>query len=276
MSRHIACLTFDFDAMSGMVARGMTTPTAVSRGEFGAIGVTRLLATLRKYAIPATFYIPGVVIGTYPRVCEDIVAAGHEVGHHGWSHVPPASLTPEKEESDLLRGIAAIERLTGSRPRGYRAPAWDFSPVTVSLLCKHAFLYDSSMMGNDYSPYRVRQGDKIAVDEPMIFGPETDLVELPISWSLDDAPHFEYMRTATTLQPGLMNAGAVLENWTSDFDYMTRTADWGVLTYTCHPFVIGRGHRMLMFERLLHHLLEHNAVFLKAEDAVGEYRREGV
>ncbi len=37
--RHIVCLTFDFDTQSGFIARGMTTPTPLSRGEFGAIGV---------------------------------------------------------------------------------------------------------------------------------------------------------------------------------------------------------------------------------------------
>ena len=35
MPRHIVCLTFDFDTQSGFIARGMTTPTPLSRGEFG-------------------------------------------------------------------------------------------------------------------------------------------------------------------------------------------------------------------------------------------------
>ena len=32
MPRHLACLTFDFDALSPWIARGMTTPTSLSRG----------------------------------------------------------------------------------------------------------------------------------------------------------------------------------------------------------------------------------------------------
>ena len=54
MPRHVVCLTFDFDAMSGWVARGMTTPTPISRGEFGAVGARRILALLNKYDIPST------------------------------------------------------------------------------------------------------------------------------------------------------------------------------------------------------------------------------
>jgi len=267
MSRHIACLTFDFDAMSGMIANGLTSPTPISRGEFGVVGVRRILALLAEHRIKATFFIPGVVIGTYPEACKDIVAGGHEIGHHGWTHVPPAKMTREEEEAGLVRGNDAIRALCGRNARGYRSPAWDLSPATAELLIKHGFLYESSMMGDDHHPYQVRLGDVISPDEPMRFGKESPLIEMPISWSLDDFPHFEYFRT-----PGLMPASLVLQNWLDDFEYMTRTEAWGILTYTCHPFVIGRGHRMLMLERLIKGLIARGATFLTMEQAAGEYR----
>ncbi len=271
MARHIACITFDFDAMSGLVARGLTSATPVSRGEFCAVAVPRVLALMERYGIKTSFFIPGVVIDTYPQVCEQIVAAGHEVGHHGWTHVPPASLKPEQEEADLVRGTERIVQLTGKKPVGYRSPSWDLSPITVPLLLKYGFLYESSMMGHDHSPYRARTGDIIHQDRAMEFGPASPLIELPISWSLDDFPHFEYLRLPTGVTPGNMNASGVLENWVDDFEYMTRTEAWGILTYTCHPYVIGRGHRMLMLERLLDALAERDAVFLTLEEAAREY-----
>ena len=267
MPRHIACLTFDFDAMSGMIANGLTSPTPISRGEFGVIGVRRILALLAKFGIRATFFVPGVVIGTYPQACEAIVAAGHEIGHHGWSHVPPAKLSPDEEEAGLVRGSEAIRRVSGRGPRGYRSPAWDLSPATAGLLIRYGFLYESSMMGNDHHPYQVRMGDVIASDEPMRFGAESELIEMPISWSLDDFPHFEFFRTQ-----GLMASSGVLHNWIDDFEYMRREEESGVLTYTCHPFVIGRGHRMLMLERLIQALTERGAVFATMEEAAREYQ----
>jgi peptidoglycan/xylan/chitin deacetylase (PgdA/CDA1 family) len=198
MPRHIVCLTFDFDAMSGFVARGMTTPTPISRGEFCAVGAERILDLAAKYRVPTTWFIPGVVIGTYPKVCERVAEAGHEIGHHGWSHVPPAQLAPEKEAADLARANETIRQLTGRKARGYRSPSWDLSPHTIDFLLAENFVYDSSMMGHDYMPYRARQGDHVSNDEPMQFGPEPKLVEMPISWSLDDYPHFEFVRTQTT------------------------------------------------------------------------------
>jgi peptidoglycan-N-acetylglucosamine deacetylase len=276
MARHIVCITFDFDAISGFIARGMTTPTPISRGEFGAVAAERILALLRRRGISATWFIPGHTLETYPAVCREVFAAGHEIGHHGWTHVPPASLSREQEEAGLVRANEAIKRLTGRAARGYRSPAWDLSPHTVELLLKHGFLYDSSMMGHDYLPYRARRGDVIALEEPAIFGPETDLVEMPISWTLDDYPHFEFVRTGSAILGGLKPASGVLENWYDDYEYMTRIMDWGIITYTCHPFVIGRGHRMLMLERLLDKLQARGAHFLTMEGAVGAWREHSL
>jgi hypothetical protein len=72
----------------------------------------------------------------------------------------------------------------------------------------------------------------IALLEPMRHGPDTPLVEMPISWSLDDFPHFEYMRSDAGILPGNMNARLVIENFINEFRYMKRHHEWGILTYT--------------------------------------------
>ena len=273
MKRHIVCLTFDFDAISGFIARGQTSPSWISRGEFGPrAGAPRLLALLKKYGIRSTWFIPGHTIETYPQACVAVVAAGHEIAHHGWTHRPPASLTRDEEERELVRGNEAIKRLTGRVARGYRSPSWDLSPHSIELLLKHGFHYDSSLMGDDYAPYFARQGDVIELEKPAKFGKETALVEMPIHWAADDAPHFEFVRTETTFRQGLMNANAVGENWIGDFLYMRDNVDWGVLTYTCHPYVIGRGARMLMLERVIRTAADSGAVFLTMEEAAREYK----
>jgi len=276
MARHVVCLTFDFDAMTGFIARGMTTPTPISRGEFGLVGVGRILQLLDAHAIRATFFVPGVVIDMFPDACERIVAAGHEIGHHGYTHVPPAGLSREQENEGLAKGNASILRITGQPARGYRSPSWDLSAHTIDLLLEHGFVYESSMMGNDHTPYFARRGDQIRLEAPCIWGEPTRLIELPISWTLDDYPHFEFVRTPSFVMQGLMNANAVLQNWIDDFVYMQRVVDWGVLTYTMHPYVIGRGHRMLMLERLILRLSELGAVFATMEAAAQEFAgREG-
>ncbi len=273
MRRHIVCLTFDHDHMSGFIARGMTTPTAISRGEYDLVAIPRIVELLARYDVKATFFTPGHTIESAPKSVEYYVAAGHELAHHGWTHRLPVNLSREEEEEEIVRGNEAIRKISGRLARGYRSPAWDLSPHSIDLLLEHGMLYDSSMMGHDYDCYYARQGDVAELLTPFKPGTPTKLLEMPISWSLDDYPHFEYMRLPNgSVMPGLMNANAVLENFVDDYTYMTRLQDRGILTYTFHPHVIGRGHRMMMLERLIHRLLEGGAVFMTMEDAMAEWK----
>jgi peptidoglycan/xylan/chitin deacetylase (PgdA/CDA1 family) len=267
--RHIVCLTFDFDTQSGLIARGMTSPTPMSRGEFGLVGARRILDFLQSRGIHATWFTPGFTIESHPAICEQVVAAGHEIGHHSWAHIPPADQTREDEEADLVRANDAIQRLTGRKARGYRSPSWDLSAHTIDLLVAHGFVYDSSLMGTDYVPYRARRGDHVKLGDPFRFGEETSLMELPISWSLDDHPHFEYLRTPFGIMPGLRSPREVMQTWYDEFVYMRRS-EWGILTYTMHPYVIGRGSRMLALEKLVDDITREGAVFMTMEQAAEE------
>ncbi len=270
MARHVVCLTFDHDHMSGFIARGLTTPTAISRGEYDMVVIPRLVALLDKYGIKGTFFTPGHTIDSTPECVMPYVEAGHELAHHGWTHRLPVTMERAEEEEEIVRGNESIKRISGRNARGYRSPAWDLSPNSIELLLKHGIKYDSSLMGHDYDCYFARQGDVVELKKPMVRGRETALVEMPISWSLDDFPHFEYMRNPNgSIQAGLMNATNVLENFVDDYTYMTRVQpDFGILTYTFHPHVIGRGHRMMMLERLIQKLMEDGAEFMTMEQAM--------
>jgi peptidoglycan-N-acetylglucosamine deacetylase len=270
LPRHIVCLTFDFDTQSGFIARGMTTPTPLSRGEFGLVGARRILGLLKSHDLRATWFVPGFTIESHPGACAALLQDGHEVAHHSWAHVPPAQQSRAEEEADLLRANEAIARLTGRKARGYRSPSWDLSESTIDLLLAHGFRYDSSLMGADYWPYRARRGDVVELGKPFRFGEETSLIEMPISWSLDDYPHFEFVRTPTTVLPGLQSARTVMESWMDEFRYMQKSVEWGVLTYTMHPYVIGRGYRMLALEGLINNLEDAGAVFMTMEEAAAE------
>tara|TARA_R110002167_G_scaffold24641_7_gene86381 strand:- start:590 stop:1444 length:855 start_codon:yes stop_codon:yes gene_type:complete len=274
MAKHYVCLTFDHDNASSGIARGMTTPTMISRGDYGIVATERLLKLLAKHEIKSTWFIPGHTIESYPSCTEAVFQAGHEIGHHGWTHRLPVALSREEEEEELVRGNEAIVKLTGQKARGYRSPAWDLSPHSIELLLKHGFAYDSSLMGHDYLPYQARENDEVSLLEPIVYGADSTLVEMPISWSLDDYPVFEYMRLPNMIQAGLMNADLVLENWLADFTYMQENYDWGILTYTFHPHVIGRGHRMMMLEKLIKKLAKAGASFITMEEGVAKYRKK--
>ncbi len=228
------CLSFDFDAMSSWIAGFRTmSPNALSRGEFGRVGALRFLDLLKEYGIRSTWFVPGHTIEAFPAAAERIVAEGHEVGHHGYCHEDPRPLELADERSILERGIALIEGLTGVSPQGYRCPSGSFSENTLGLLVEYGFSYDSSMMADDFSPYYCRVGHQAPVDAPYVFGHEVDLVEVPFSWH---------------------KLGA------------------GVYTLTMHPQVIGRGHRLLMLEKLIRHMRERDVSFTSMGEFVEKWR----
>lgn len=255
MAQGIVCLTFDFDAISLWLANDMRSPASLSRGEFGAVAVPRILTALAERHISSSWFIPGSTIDTFPERCREVVAAGHEVGLHGYVHERVGDLTEHTERDIFRRAYDAVGNLTGHTPKGNRTPSWDFSPYTVDIMLDLGLRYDSSLMGNDYTPFRCRTGDTVSPDGKMTFGRATDLIELPVSWSLDDFPHFEYFSTPRYLLPGLRAAGDVFGNWRDDIAYMQRDFDEGVAVVTFHPQVIGRGHRLLGLERWLDELI---------------------
>ena len=188
----------------------------------------------------ATFFTPGHTALAYPGAVAAVQAAGHEIAHHGWIHERPARLALDEERRALERGLTVLERQLGVRPRGYRAPGWDLSPHTVELLLEHGFEYDSSLMGNDYEPYWCRVGDVASPTEPFRFGTLAPLVELPVSWHLDDFPHFEFVNIPGTLTlSGGRDPASVLPMWVGEFDYLYEHARRGVLVLNLAP----GGHR---------------------------------
>ena len=121
-------------------------------------------------------------------------------------------------------------------------------------------------MGDDYTPYRVRQGDRHSVTEGSRFGPEGALVEVPVSWALDDWPHFEPSSTGD--RDGLSAPSKVLEIWTEELRYAHEHAPGGLVMITVHPECIGRGHRMAMLERFIEAAVALDGVVFERLDAV--------
>src|SRR5579872_3967708 len=144
-ARVAVCLSFDTDTEVPLLRDGTTSPTTLSASDFGAeAGIRRILEMLDKYQVPASFFVTGVDAMLHPDMVAAILKSGkNEVGVHGWIHEFPPRL-PEGEEERLLdKAIAYLTKATGKRPVGYRAPSWAFSSVTLDLIRKKNFLYDS-------------------------------------------------------------------------------------------------------------------------------------
>ncbi len=262
----------DVDAVAGWLGSygGENSPDDISRGLFaGEVGVPRLLDLFQRRQMRTSWFVPGHSIETFPEQFQRIVDEGHEIGVHGYSHENPIAMSREQETAVLDRCIELIESVSGRRPTGYVAPWWEFSTVTNELLLERGIKYDHSLMHNDFTPYRVRVGDSwTKIDysaraedwmKPLVRGEETDLVEIPANWYLDDLPPMMFIKTSPNSH-GFVNPRQLEEMWRDQFDWVHREMDYAAFTMTIHPDVSGRPQVLLMLERLIDHINSHEGV----------------
>lgn len=252
------CLGFDFDGQAIWDGSfNLISPAYMSRGEFGAeVGAPRILRLLAKYNVKATWFIPGHTADTFPEICKKVLEAGHEIGCHGYNHSNPTNQSLEEEKKVMEISLAALARLGVPKPKTYRSPYWDFSPNTMKILEENGFLYDSSLMGNDFHPYLVRPVE-VHSDSANIFGKPGAVIELPVSWYLDDWPQTEYL---TGGQEGQRPVNDIYDRWVALFDYAA-TEEGSCYILTMHPQTTGRAHMTMMLERLIQHMQANGAWF---------------
>lgn len=287
MAKEILCaFGIDVDAVAGWLGSyaGEDSPDDISRGLFaGEVGSMRLLKLFERLDVKTTWFIPGHSVETFPEQMKAVVDMGHEVGMHGYSHENPIAMTPEQEEAVMDKCIDVITKLSGKRPTGYVAPWWEFSPVSNELLLKKGIKYDHSLMHNDFSPYYVRVGDSwTKIDyskkpeewmKPLQRGQETDLIEIPASWYLDDLPPMMFIKKAPNSH-GFVNPRHLEEIWRDQFDWVYREMDYGVFTMTIHPDVSGRPQVLMMLERLYNHMISHPGVkFLTFDEIADDFAK---
>jgi peptidoglycan/xylan/chitin deacetylase (PgdA/CDA1 family) len=259
MPASTVCLSFDFDALSVWLAYERTTPAMLARGEYGArVGVPRILDLLERHGVRATFFVPGHTVESFPQETQSILERGHEVAHHSYAHVDPSGQSRDEEEIDMERALGVLDRI-GVKPLGFRSPSADLSESTLELVEAHGFVYDSSLMTDDYRPFHPRIGDQVSRDEPLVRGRESALWELPMCFELDDWVHFQF--NFEPYRKGGAPPSHVLEIWRDEFDWMHEHVNGGVLTVCMHPQVIGRGHRIAMLAAFVEHCLGAGARF---------------
>lgn len=255
-ARVAVALSFDSDHESWVLRDGGSSPAGLAMGQYGArAAIPRILALLERYGVPATFFVPAVIARLYPDEQRRVVAAGHEVGIHGWIHERNSQLDPAVERDLCLRAADALTEICGRRPVGLRTPSWDFSPHTLAIIRELGLAYDSSLMADD-EPYELLED-----------GDPTGVVELPVEWIRDDFPYFN-MDRATGLRPHTPPE-AVLGIWQAEFD--GALAEGGLFLLTMHPHVIGHRSRMAMLEELIRYMRSHSGVWFATHAEVAAY-----
>ncbi len=261
-ARCAVAFTFDMDAESLLhLYFPDTAPNRVAMAAMlrydAEVAVPRLVDLLKRYALRQTFFVPGWCIETYPEAIEAILAGGHELAHHGFMHEKLNQLSRDDERESLERGIAAIVKASGRRPRGFRAPSYSFSKHTLELLLDAGLEYDSSLKGDDI-PYLLSDGARTAV-------------ELPTDLSLDDWTQYVCLKDFGYMLP-IASPQRAMEVFRAEFD-----AAWkygGLWIAVWHPFVSGRLSRAEAIAGLIEYMQALGGVwFATLEEIAAHVRR---
>lgn len=252
-ARVAVALSFDVDNETVNLRFGQPSVGELSQGQYGArAGLPRVVRLLDRHAIPASFFIPAMSLMIDRSQVDLIKRSGrHEFAVHGWIHEMNTTLPADVERRLVQQAIDTLTAFTGTRPVGYRAPSWNFSPNTMSIVRDLGFLYESSLMA-DEDPYELNQD-----------GRPTGIVELPVEWILDDAPLFSPRGT------NYASPREVAQVWIDEFDkaYEERS----LFLLTLHPHVSGHRSRIKALELLIAHMKTKPGVWFATHRGVAEY-----
>jgi peptidoglycan/xylan/chitin deacetylase (PgdA/CDA1 family) len=229
-------LSFDCDHETFELGGGKAAVGRLAWGEFGRrVGVPRILETLRRHEVPASFFMPAVSALIDPEETRRIAAEGHEIGIHGFIHENNSRLDEKTERELMLRARDVLGGILGEAPQGFRSANWDLSPQTISLAKEIGCIYDSSMMA-DEDCY-----------ELVVDGEPTGLAEIPVEWLRDDAVYLMFNRQPAT-RPWL-SPDEVYKIFRRELDAAAR--EGGVFQLVMHPFVIGYRSRIWILDQLI-------------------------
>ncbi len=260
-ARCAVAYTFDLDADSTILLN--TPDTAHTRVcvssmmRYGpTVAIPRIVEVMRRYNLRQTFFVPGWCVENYPRAIERLVENGHEIAHHGYLHEKPNVISQDEQLEVLQRGVEAIVKATGARPRGYRAPSYAFSDHTLHQLVSEGFLYESSLLGDDV-PYVVRSGNG-------------ELIELPVDYSMDDWNQYMCFKELGYMLP-VASPQRAMELFRAEFDAAHNNGGMWITVW--HPFVSGRLARCEAMIGLIEYMLEKGDVWFATTAEIAAHAR---
>lgn len=213
--------------------------------EYGTrVGFYRLLDAFTKAGVTVSVATNAAIAERYPQIIADIVAAGHEIVAHStdMNGTIATGIDEAAERALIQRSLDTLERVAGTRPRGWHSIARSQSSATPRLLAEAGVDYMCDWV-NDDLPYRWNNG----------------LINLPLNHELSD-------RQILTVQQ--QSVDSYVEQMQDAYALLASEGAGRLLPLHLTPYVIGLPYRIDAFERLLGWLAAQPAAWFARGDAI--------
>ena len=146
-----------------------------------------ILDLFEKYDVKATFFVLGYIAEKFPGMIKKISELGHEIASHSYAHIDLRKVSKKQFEDDFLKSINIIEKITGKKVEGFRAPFFSIdknNSWVFEILSRH-IRYDSSIFPVRTPLYGIHTAPRFIYKPSMNNVVEEDnqgkLIEIPMA-----------------------------------------------------------------------------------------------
>ncbi|KAK0889076.1 hypothetical protein LTR02_015762 [Friedmanniomyces endolithicus] len=213
----------------------------------------RILALLKEYDVPATYFIESWNLSVYAEAIRQISSAGIEVAWHAYRHEAWSKLDEKAERDNFTRSFDAMADFTTSEGKGLVGPYRGFRPPggiihgdrTLKLCREHGLTYISPS---------AEQGAVVKLD-----GGVDSIAVLPFKWRTVDA--YYYMdafaglrKVKGELPDEAQDPDVLVRKYIEEIDNVIETG--GYLSTLFHPFLTNTPEQLQAMEQVLRHLVQ--------------------
>jgi peptidoglycan/xylan/chitin deacetylase (PgdA/CDA1 family) len=237
--------------MPGETVPSLSAETAVQYG-FN-VGLPRLRDIFTRAGVKVTFGTTGNAAERHPEIIRELADLGHEIAAHGYSEgTPPVFQTREEQKAGIEKTLAALESVTGKRPRGWWSPGALCNEDTIDLLAEQGLLYHGDLQ-DDELPYFIDIKGRT-------------IVEMPYNMvgNINDYRIFINHRRSVE-----ENLAYLISTFEAYFAQAKETPM--MMIVGTHPFVSGRAEAAAVLSQFLDHLISRSELWITTYGEAAEW-----
>ncbi len=114
-------------------------------------GLPLMLEVLARHDVTATFFVTGLAAEKFPELIAKI-SQRYEISCHGYEHERFDKLAVNEQRQRIRKATEILQKITGTKPLGFRAPNFKFTVQTLAILEEIGYAYDASKASYKIAP----------------------------------------------------------------------------------------------------------------------------